>query len=432
MDINSSSDEYSLSPLLFKLDLEDEEELPASPILPGINHLFDQPKYQQVKLPLVKNLMDVTPSNGLWTINCEGAMAMLTKAIDIHGKNYPEQFYQMCMSLRHPDDTDWLAPPYEDWTPSQCKWDETQPSTTASTTLVDSKEEGEDTQVGFLDAWPSPPPSPIHGSSMRPPNIELSGENPGKPWIFNTIGSPDFFRILIPDPAMLCQQILAPWIKYNLEDKAQPEIAGTFGKNYPIIIQSLRPTPVDYLCPVLTPSQLQILDAKQPCGEVVDWILVEHCPKDLLAGVLTYRHYQEAKYTTQCQINALQERHMHYLEKHMEALSSLENANILGCILAHVEDFKGYPQAYANFFKHAAPFRSHITYSSTNTAIDCYMSGVIALGPPALACTPPCMKPTPIGPHSTKSKCCHKCRQLGHIRHECTQDKKKHFFCSCK
>ena len=152
MDINSSSDEHSPSPLLFKLDLEDEEEPPASPILSALDYLFDQPKYQQVKLPLVKNLTDVTPSNGLWTINCEEAMAMLTKAIDIHGKNYPEQFYQMCMSLRQPDDTDWLVPPYEDWMPSQCKWDETQPSTTTSTTLVNSEEEGEDAQVGFLDA----------------------------------------------------------------------------------------------------------------------------------------------------------------------------------------------------------------------------------------------------------------------------------------
>ena len=65
MDINSSSNEYSPSPLLFKLDLEDEEELATLPILPGIDHLFDQPKYQQVELPLVKNLTDITPSNGL-------------------------------------------------------------------------------------------------------------------------------------------------------------------------------------------------------------------------------------------------------------------------------------------------------------------------------------------------------------------------------
>jgi len=292
---------------------------------------------------------------------------------------------------------------------------------------------------------------------MHPPNIELSGENPGKPWIFNTIGSPDYFYLLIPDPAMPRQQIVAPWIKYNLTI-AQPKIASTFSKNYPVIIQGLRPTPIDYLCPILTPSQLEILDSKAQCSEVIDWILAEYCPKDLLAGVLTYCHYQEAQYATQCQINALQERHMHYLEKHMEVLSTLENANVLGCILAHIEDFDGYPKAYANFFKHIAPFHGHITYSSTNTAIDHYMSRAIALSPPASACTPAftpvCMpdipsitntdqirilhdhvrdihkyqtKPTPTGLRSTKSKHCHKCREYGHIHRKCTLGKKKHF-----
>jgi len=261
---------------------------------------------------------------------------------------------------------------------------------------------------------------------------------------------------------MLRQQIVAPWIKYDLTI-AQPKIAGTFSKNYPVIIQGLHPTPINYLCPILTPSQLEILDSKLQCGEVIDWILAKHCPKDLLAGVLTYCHYQEAQYATQHQINALQEHHMHYLEKCMEGLSALKNANILGCILAHIEDFDGYPKAYANFFKSVAPFHGHITYSSTNTAIDCYMSGAIALGLPVLACTPAftpirmpnissitnpdqirnlydyahniCMyqkKPTPIGLRSTKSKCCHKCCEYSHIHHECTLGRKKHVFASCK
>jgi len=84
MDINSSSDEYSPPPsLLFKIDLEDEEEPPASPILPAIN----QPKYQQAKLPLVKNLTNILPSNSLWDINHTEAMAQLTKIIDNDGKN---------------------------------------------------------------------------------------------------------------------------------------------------------------------------------------------------------------------------------------------------------------------------------------------------------------------------------------------------------
>ena len=147
----------------------------------------------------------------------------------------------------------------------------------------------------------------------------------------------------------------------------------------------------------------------------------------------------------------------------MEALSTLENANVLGRILTHIEDFDGYPKAYANFFKSVAPFHGHITYSSTNTAIDHYMSGTIALGPPVSACTPTftpvrmpdipsitnadqiCIlhdhvhdirkyqtKPTPIGPHSTKSKHCHKCHKYGHICHECTLGRKKQFFAHYK
>ena len=139
----------------------------------------------------------------------------------------------------------------------------------------------------------------------------------------------------------------------------------------------------------------------------------------------------------------------------MEVLSALENANVLGRILAHIEDFDGYPEAYATFFRAVAPFHGHITYSGTNTAIDRYMSGVIALGPPASACTSTrtpvhtpsipsipnadqirilydharnlCMyqkKPIPASPRSTKNKRCHKCHQLGHIRRECPRNKK--------
>jgi len=458
MDINSSSDEYTPPSLLFKIDLDEEEE-EAPPLLLPIDDLFDQnkpkPKYQQVELPLVKNLTNITPTDSLWSINREEAMLMLTKAIDDSHKRSPRHLYKMYSQLKQLADTNWSAPPYKDWTPSQCIWDNAQPprlATPSSTTLVSSEDEDEDPQIGVLDAWPSPL---IHGNSMCPPNIELSGENPGEPWIFNTIGSPNYFRLLIPDPAMPCEQIVAPWIKYDLMI-TQPEIAGTFSKNYPITLQGLCPTPIDYICPMLTPSQLEVLDSKAQCGEVIDWILTEHCPKDLLTGVLTYHHYQEAQYATQRQINALQECHMYYLERHIEALSVLENANILGCILAHVEDFEGYPKAYATFFHAIAPFHGHITYSGTNTAIDCYMSGVVVLSPPASACTPTCTpvrmpripsitnadqihilhdhvhdickyqnrKPTPAGPRSNKNKRCHKCHQLRHICRKCPHVKK--------
>jgi hypothetical protein len=41
----------------------------------------------------------------------------------------------------------------------------------------------------------------------------------------------------------------------------------------------------------------------------------------------------------------------------MEVLSDLENANILGCILAHHKDFDNNPKAYATFFTKVAPFK---------------------------------------------------------------------------
>ena len=103
MDINSSSDEYTPPSLLFKIDLDDEEE-EAPPLLLPIDDLFDQnkpkPKYQQVKLPLVKNLTNITPTNGLWSINHEEAMKMLTKVINDDGKNSAQQTLKMCMSLK--------------------------------------------------------------------------------------------------------------------------------------------------------------------------------------------------------------------------------------------------------------------------------------------------------------------------------------------
>jgi len=240
MDINSSSDEYTPPSLLFKIDLEDEEEAP--PLLPLIDDLFNQnkpkPKYQQVKLPLVKNLTNITPTNSLWSINHKEVMSMLTKAIDDSSKRSPRHLYEMYLQLKQLADTDWSAPPYEDWMPSQRTWDNAQPpclTTPSSTTLVSSEDEDEDPQIGILDAWPSPPPSPIHSNGMHPLNIKLSRENPRELWIFNTIGSPDYFRLLIPDPAMPREQIITPWIKYNLTI-AQPEITSTFGKNYPITL----------------------------------------------------------------------------------------------------------------------------------------------------------------------------------------------------
>jgi len=443
MDISSSSNEKTPPSLLFKIDLEDEEEedqLTSNPILPNISDLFD---------------ITPRPNRGLWDKNRAEAMDQLTnKAIMEFGKMTCTDPNSYALTMTHESEKQ-MSKPYEDWTPSPHTWNNgvpRLPTPPSDTTTLDDEE----AQTGIANGWPSPPSPPLKGTDMQPPIEEFSGAHPGHPWEYNTIGSPNYFRLLIPDPAMPRCQIVAPYIKYN-SDMSHPEISGTFGWDYPIITHALRPTQVNYLCPILTPSQVEVLASDKKFSEVVDWILAEHCPFNLYAGVQQYQHYLDACYTTQKQINALQEKHQYYLKKRMEVLSNLENANVLGCILVHTEEFDGHPEAYASFFQAVSPFCGHITYSGTNIAINRYMSGAIALGPPAVSKPPPpymhisyanalhntqslCKKkaPTiitklpsiPTGPRSTCGKCCHKCCVLGYIRHECPkhQGKKKVFF----
>ena len=346
-----------------------------------------------------------------------------------------------------------MSEPYEDWMPSPHTWNNgvpRLPTPPSDMTTLDDEE----AQTSIANGWPLPPSPPLKGTDMQLPIEEFSGAPPGHLWEYNTIGSPNYFRLLIPDPAMPHRQIVAPYIKYN-SDTSHPEISSTFSRDYPIITHALRPTQVDYLCPVLNPSQTRVLTPDEKFSKIIDWILGEHCPCNLHAGVGQYQHYLNACQTVQKQINALQEHNMYYLEKRMEVLSNLKNANVLGHILAHTEEFDSHLEAYASFFQAVSPFCRHITYLGTNVAIDCYMSGAIALSPPAVSKPlPPYVhltyadalrnsksickllitadKPPPIptGLCSTHGKRCHKCCVLRHIRHECPkrQDKKKVFF----
>ena len=164
----------------------------------------------------------------------------------------------------------------------------------------------------------------------------------------------------------------------------------------------------------------------------------------------------------------------------MEVLSDLENANVLGHILAHHEDFDNNPKAYATFFTKVAPFKGHVTNSGHDTTINPYTTGLISFGLPASACTisdiyytllltyaeavkkshappsapsaPPTMPhamrnalrrdmPRPVlstssttsSDHSTisrryHSKRCHKCHILRYIRQECPNWCKSHCY----
>ena len=245
MDISSSSDKMTPPSLLFKIDLEDEEEedqLTGDPILPNISDLFDITPH---------------PNRGLWDKNRAEAMAQVTNKKYLEfGKKLFNEPNNMVLTITHDSyvPEEYKSKPYEDWTPSPHTWNNgvpCLPTLPSDMTTLDKEE----AQTGIANSWPLPPSLPLKGTDMQPPVEEFSGAHPGHPWEYNTIGSPNYFHLLIPDPAMPRRQIVAPYIKYN-SDMSHPEISSTFGRDYPIITHTLRPTPVNYLCPMLTPSQI--------------------------------------------------------------------------------------------------------------------------------------------------------------------------------
>ena len=132
--------------------------------------------------------------------------------------------------------------------------------------------------------WPTPPGTPPAGDDMHPPQEVFSGACPKDGWHYNKIGLPKYFWFLIPDLAMPHCQIIAPWIRYDM-NPIRPTISGTFSKHHPVINHPLCPTPVDYVCPVLTPEQTAVLQQDELFSKVIDYILQEHLSFDVQAGV---------------------------------------------------------------------------------------------------------------------------------------------------
>ena len=108
--------------------------------------------------------------------------------------------------------------------------------------------------------------------------------------MYNAIDHPKYFRFLIPDPSIPRRQIVAPWIKYDL-NPVRPSISGSYGQHHTVITRPLRPTPVDYHCPPLTPEQTAILRQDEPYSDVIDYIIQEHLTFNVQAGVQQFRHY---------------------------------------------------------------------------------------------------------------------------------------------
>jgi hypothetical protein len=277
MDISSSA-EHSPSPLLFHIDLQDEDKKSspiAIPVLPPIDDLFEQNDRQVAKktVPFTKL---PRPMEEIWAERAaqEEAKTDSMKPPIIISNGIQIQPYTI---------DDWSLSPHS------AKWDS---SATTKYMLADITcmaltmvcDQSEEEVFSILDQWPSPPSMPPAGDDMHPLAETFSGAYLGEDWEYNTIRKPKYFQFLIPDPSIPHHQIVAPWIKYNL-NPVRPSISSTFGKYHPVVTCPLHPSPMDYTYPLLTLDQTTILRQDESFSDVVDYIIQEHLSFNVQAGV---------------------------------------------------------------------------------------------------------------------------------------------------
>ena len=95
---------------------------------------------------------------------------------------------------------------------------------------------------------------------------------------------------------------------------------------------------------------------------------------DLIASVQQYHYYRNTQYHIQLCANYLCQKEMQYLEKAMEVLSGLENANILGQIMAHndvmMQELAKTSGAVPYYLEIVRKFEGEVTKSTADTSIN--------------------------------------------------------------
>src|SRR5258708_36251284 len=272
-----------------------------------------------------------------------------------------------------------------------------------------------------MEEWPIPPSTLDEGDDMHPPKELMAGVHPGEGWHYQTIGHLDYYRFLIPDPATN-RMIVAPFINYHMHP-SKPQVSTTYGLSLPIWTHKLCATPVDYPTQPLSLNQITLLDPKQPFAPALDKVIQEHLPYDLVAAINQYRYYKDLQYKAQGKNQEFRNKGMKYLERAMEVLSDLENANVLGRIWPAYEDeilqnldgkqSTGYAlQDALDAWENPIPYHQ-IEMKKRSNLLDTSESHCSYHGWQADHSSEAC-------PCIRYRRCmCYKCRKYGHIRSEC-------------
>ena len=230
----------------------------------------------------------------------------------------------------------------------------------------------------------TPPAMPHNGMSTEPPFWGYCGEHPGVGWVLNSPGTTHFYHFIIPHPDNGAP-IVTPFLQYHIALKGS-EVFGTFGQGYTVHKRTLQPTPVEYDTPLLTPEQLHIFDASEPFAYAVSKVVNKYFPYDLLAAVRQYQFYKSTQYALQRTIQAACVKEMKYAKKALEVLSEMENANVLGCLLAHMDVLSmalaPKPDAHFAYIKAIRGFDGDITETTLDPRINRHCSTVKEQGEP--------------------------------------------------
>ena len=230
----------------------------------------------------------------------------------------------------------------------------------------------------------TPPVMPHNKTSTEPPFWGYCGEHPGVGWVLNSPGTTHFYRFIIPHPDNGAP-IIAPFLQYHIALEGS-EVSGTFGQGYIIHKHALRPTPVEYDTPPLTPEQLRIFDASEPFAYAVSKVVDKYFPYDLLAAVWQYQFYKSTQYALQRTIQTAHAKELKYSEKALEVLSKMENANILGRLLVHMDILSmalaPKPDAHIACIKVIRNFDGDITETALNPRVNRHCSAIQEQGEP--------------------------------------------------
>ena len=136
-------------------------------------------------------------------------------------------------------------------------------------------------------------------------------------------------------------------------------------------MRPLTATQVDYATKVIMAEQQVLFYSDASFTPTIDHVMDKFCPNNLATAIHQYCFFKETQYAIQASIKKLQEKEIQYIEKGVEVLSDLENANALGRIFTHEHDITQYtledltPSAYVAYCKIRELFTSNVTHLAT-------------------------------------------------------------------